>query len=121
MTEVSRFKPVDNQTTGLTLTPNAVAHIKKAIEKQGLGKGLRLEIKKTGCSGYSYLVSIPNEPREDEQVFEQDGLLIMVAKQSLHLVQGTRIDYTQEGLSSSFKFHNPNQKGICGCGESFTT
>lgn len=122
MTEISRFNPVDEAVTALTLTPNAAAHTKKAIEKQGFGKGLRLEIKQTGCSGYTYLVSILDEPHPDEYVFTvQDGLLITVAKQFLDLVQGTRIDYTQEGLNSGFKFYNPNQKGVCGCGESFTT
>lgn len=120
MTEISRFNPLDEVPTALTLTANAVAHTKKAIEKQGFGKGLRLEIKQTGCSGYAYLVSILDEPHLDEYVFTvQDGLLITVAKQFLDLVQGTCIDYTQEGLNSGFRFQNPNQKGVCGCGESF--
>ena len=123
MTEVSVFNPpVDQGSLAITLMPNAVSHIKQAIAKQGFGCGLRVEIKQTGCSGYTYVVSILDEPREDEHVFTaQDGLLITVTKKCLDLVYGTSIDYAKEGLNGGFKFNNPNQKGICGCGESFTT
>lgn len=121
MSEVSLFDPANQSIEPVTLTAAAVSRVKNTIAKQGSGKGMRLIIKKTGCSGYSYHVDIFDQEDADDYIFPaQDGLLIAVSKTFLDLVKGTRIDYVQEGLSSGFRFYNPNQKGVCGCGESFT-
>lgn len=119
MSDVLLFNP--NAPASVTLTPAAFSYLKNTIEKRGSGKGLRLSVKKTGCSGYSYVVDILDETTADDYIFPlQDELVIAVAKSFLDIVQGTRIDYVQKGLNGGFEFDNPNQKGICGCGESFT-
>ena len=121
MTEALLFNPNNQSIEPITLTPSAASYTKNSIAKQGSGKGLRLVIKKTGCSGYSYHVEILNEEQSDDYVFPvQDGLSVVVAKTFLDVVKGTCIDYVHEGLNSGFRFYNPNQKGECGCGESFT-
>jgi iron-sulfur cluster assembly protein len=106
----------------VTLTANAALYVQETIAKQGTGCGLRMEINQTGCSGYTCVVSILDEPRPDEYIFiAQDGLCVSVPKNYLNIVEGTVIDYVTDALNSGFKFDNPNQKGICGCGKSFTT
>jgi iron-sulfur cluster assembly accessory protein len=116
MSDVSLFDPNQQQIEPLTLTPAAIAHIKSFGKK-----GIRLVIKKTGCSGYAYHVEIFEEQQTEDHIFPlEDGLSIAVPKTFLDLVKGTRIDYVHEGLNSGFRFYNPNQKGACGCGESFT-
>ncbi len=121
MSEVSLFDPTSQSIEPITLTAAAAFRVKNTIAKQGSGKGLRLVIKKTGCSGYSYQVEIFNEQQADDYIFPaQDDLCVVVSKAFLDLVKGTRIDYIQAGLGSGFRFYNPNQKGECGCGESFT-
>jgi iron-sulfur cluster assembly protein len=122
MSEVLKFNPSNTENVEpLTLTPDAVAYIQKTIKQRGSGKGLRLTVKKTGCSGYAYLAEILDDVTADDRVFlAEDGLLIAVPQSVLDLVAGTRIDYTQTNLKGGFEFDNPKQKGVCGCGESFT-
>lgn len=105
----------------VTLTANAALYVQETIAKEGTGCGLRMEFNQTGCSGYTCIVSILDEPKPDEYIFTvQDGLCIAVPKNYLSVVEGTVIDYVRDGLSSGFKFDNPNQTGMCGCGKSFT-
>lgn len=122
MLEVLKFNPSNTQNIEpLTLTPDAVAYIQKTINQRGSGQGLRLTVKKTGCSGYAYLADILDEVAADDHVFSAEGgLLIAVPQSALDLLEGTRIDYAQTSLNGGFKFDNPKQKGVCGCGESFT-
>lgn len=121
MSDVLRFDPNDQPVEPITLTPSAALHVKDSIHKRGFGKGIRLMIKKTGCSGYSYVVEPLDEQQADDYVFPiEDELFVAVSQTFFDLVKGTCIDYVHEGLNSGFRFANPNQKGICGCGESFT-
>ena len=83
--------------------------------------GLRFGVRRTGCSGWGYAVDLAREAREDDTVFEQDGVRIHVDADSLPLVDGTEIDFLKNGLGEQFVFRNPNVAGECGCGESFTT
>jgi iron-sulfur cluster assembly protein len=103
----------------VSLTPSAVDRVRTYLEKRGRGVGLRLAVKKTGCSGYAYVVNYADEIGEHDVVFEQDGLKVIVDTDSLGFVDGTEIDFVRQGLNEAFKFHNPNVKGECGCGESF--
>jgi iron-sulfur cluster assembly protein len=103
----------------VSLTPSAADRVRTYLEKRGRGVGLRLGVKKTGCSGYAYVVNYADEIGEQDVVFEQDGIKVIVDTDSLGFVDGTQIDFVRQGLNEAFKFHNPNVKGECGCGESF--
>jgi iron-sulfur cluster assembly protein len=105
----------------ITLTPAALAHVEKMRANQP-DAILRLAVKQTGCSGFSYVPVLETEVKADDHVFAQsNGLIVCVDPTSLPYLQGITVDYVREGLSSSFKYINPNATGSCGCGESFTT
>lgn len=87
--------------------------------KRGTGLGLRLGIKKTGCSGFAYVVNYADEIMPQDAVFEADGVKVIVDRESLPLIDGTVVDFVKQGLNEAFKFQNPKAKGECGCGESF--
>lgn len=103
---------------GITLTARAAAHVKRFLADHGKA-ALRVSIKPTGCSGYSYVVEPAEGVGEEDRVFESQGIRIVVNAKSLSYLAGTELDYTREGLNERFEFHNPNVKATCGCGESF--
>ena len=82
--------------------------------------GVRFGVRKTGCSGYAYVVEIADHIGEGDRVIEQDGIKLVIDRKSIPYVAGTEIDFARQGLNSSFVFRNPNVTGECGCGESFT-
>jgi iron-sulfur cluster assembly protein len=81
--------------------------------------GLRLAVKTSGCSGLAYAIEFADEALPDDQVFDSHGLKLLVDARSLPFLDGTELDFVREGLNEGFKFHNPNAKANCGCGESF--
>ena len=103
----------------ITLTESAAKHIQSQIEKNGKGVGLRLGVKKSGCSGFAYILDIAQEVLENDTVFENFGAKLLVDAESLPFLEGTELAYVKEGLGHVFKFNNPNVKNQCGCGESF--
>lgn len=105
---------------GITLTDNAAQRVRSFLEKRGKGIGLRLGVKTTGCSGLAYVLEFVDEFDNDDEVFESQGIKVIVDPKSLVYIDGTRLDYIKEGLNEGFKFENPNVKDECGCGESFT-
>ncbi len=105
----------------ITLAPAALERVQGYLAESPGAVGLRFGVKRTGCSGWGYVVDMANEAREGDTVFEQDGVAIHVDAGSLALVDGTEIDFLKQGLNEQFVFRNPNVKGECGCGESFTT
>jgi iron-sulfur cluster assembly protein len=104
----------------VTLTPQAANHISRYLQRRGKGVGLRLGVRTTGCSGMAYKLEYVDEPDAADQVFESHGVKVFVDPKSLSYIDGTELDYAREGLNEGFKFHNPNEKATCGCGESFT-
>ena len=82
--------------------------------------GLRLAVRKTGCSGFAYVVNYADEVHADDRVFEDRGVKVFVDPESLPLVEGTTVDFVKQGLNEAFRFSNHNTKGECGCGESFS-
>ncbi len=104
----------------ITLTDNAADRVRSFLAKRGTGIGLRLGIKKTGCSGFAYVVNYADEIGAEDVVFDTSDVKIIVDRQSLELIDGTEVDYVREGLNEAFKFRNPNASGECGCGESFS-
>lgn len=104
----------------ITLTDVAADRVRSFLESRGKGVGLRLAIKTHGCSGMAYVMEFADEVEETDNVFETQGLKIIVDPKSLVYLDGTEMDFAKEGLSEGFKFSNPNEDGECGCGESFT-
>jgi iron-sulfur cluster assembly protein len=104
----------------VTLTSQAANHISRYLQRRGKGVGLRLGVRTTGCSGMAYKLEYVDEPDATDQVFESHGVKVFVDAKSLAYIDGTELDYAREGLNEGFKFHNPNEKATCGCGESFT-
>ena len=104
----------------ITFTENAAHQIKKQLEQRGKGLGLRLGVKKSGCSGYAYVLDYADEVHDTDQLIEAYGVKVIVNADSLPYLDGIELDYTREGINEAFRFNNPNVKDACGCGESFS-
>ncbi len=104
----------------ISITPAAADRVKHFLANRGRGLGLRLGVKSTGCSGYAYVVNYADDLAEGDVVFEAQGVKIIVDPQSLSYIDGTEVDFVKQGLNEAFRFRNPNVRGECGCGESFT-
>ena len=98
----------------ITLTESAASRVKTFLENRGSGVGLRLGIKTM-----AYIIEYADEVEEDDVIFEDHGIKVLVNPKSLVYLDGTELDYAKEGLNEGFKFNNPNVKDMCGCGESF--
>jgi iron-sulfur cluster assembly protein len=101
-------------------TASAVNHLKRLLEAKGpsSGLGLRLSVEKGGCAGWQYAMNI-TERAENDEIIECDGVRFFVAKDSLSMLSGSRIDYEDSLHDSGFKISNPNAARSCGCGTSF--
>lgn len=104
----------------ITLTDRAAARVRRYLDERGAGIGLRLSVKKTGCSGFAYVVNYADEIGDDDVVFDTEDVKVVVDRESLALIDGTEVDYVREGLNEAFRFRNPKATGECGCGESFS-
>ena len=104
----------------ITMTERAAEHVRKSLTHRGKGEGLRLGVRASGCSGKAYVLEFADSIQPDDEVFENHGIKVIVDRKSLVFLDGTELDYGKEGLNEGFKFSNPNVKGQCGCGESFT-
>jgi iron-sulfur cluster assembly protein len=104
----------------ISLTSAAADRVRSFLGRRGQGVGLRLSVKKTGCSGFAYVVNYADEIAADDVVFEDQGVKVIVDRASLDYIDGTEVDFVKQGLNEAFRFRNPNVKGECGCGESFT-
>jgi len=104
----------------ISLTESAANRVKTFLAARGQGLGLRLGVRKTGCSGFAYVVNYADAQAAGEVVFEDRGVKVFVDPQSLPYVDGTIIDFVKQGLNEAFRFRNPNVTGECGCGESFS-
>jgi iron-sulfur cluster assembly protein len=104
----------------ISLTSAAADRVRSFLGRRGHGVGLRLSVKKTGCSGFAYVVNYADDIGADDVVFEDGGVKVIVDRESLGFIDGTEVDFVKQGLNEAFRFRNPNVKGECGCGESFT-
>ena len=103
----------------ITLTERAASKIQQVIKKRGSGKGIRVGIRTTGCSGLAYVLEFVDVPMSEDQHIECLGCSIFVDPKSCVYIQGLVIDYVRNGLNEGFEFSNPNERDRCGCGESF--
>ncbi len=102
------------------LTSAARARMHEYLQRDADAIGVRFGARRTGCSGFAYVVDLASEVGSDDSVFDDDGLRIVVDRKWLPFINGTEIDYAKQGINAAFVFRNPNATGECGCGESFT-
>ena len=103
----------------ITLTNSAANRVQAFLANRGKGLGLRLGVKTSGCSGMAYVLEFADIINDDDSVFEDKNVKVIVDKKSLVYIDGTELDFVKEGLNEGFKFNNPNAQNECGCGESF--
>ncbi len=104
----------------IALTENAAKQIRKSLQKRGKGLGLRVGIRKVGCSGLAYTFDYADELGANDALFESHDAKLVVDQEALPYLDGSTLDFVREGLKETFKFENPNAKAQCGCGESFS-
>lgn len=111
-----------NTIAGISVTPNAVAEVRRYMEENGATEtaGLRVGVLPGGCSGFQYGLNIEDAPAEDDLVLDTNGLRLFVDPFSMQYLGGVEIDYVTTFQGSGFTFNNPNSSGGCGCGSSFT-
>src|SRR5262249_32595474 len=95
----------------ISLTESAAQRVRTFLEARGQGIGLRLGVRKTGCSGFAYVINYADAAQPDDVVFEDRGVKVLVDPVSLPLINGTVIDFIKQGLNEAFRFRNPNVKG----------
>jgi iron-sulfur cluster assembly protein len=106
---------------GVTLTERAAAKVKDLISKQTPPEGgLRVKVVGGGCSGLSYQLDIEKAPNPADKVVESHGVSVYLDPKSALFIGGTEIDWQESMMGAAFSFRNPNAKGTCGCGTSFT-
>jgi len=108
----------------ISITEPAAKHIKKMMGENKNAIGFRLSLKKTGCSGYSYVPSLIEKINSADLAFDVFDLKVFVDKECKEFIKNLEIDYVEDvnaGLKQKrLVFNNPNEKNRCGCGESFT-
>ncbi len=112
---------MNTQTPVITLTDSAIEKVKAMMAKEGKqGYALRFGLTTGGCAGLSYEMKFQKIPYDNDVVFEQKGLMVIVNQESLEYIKGVEIDYLDTLRESGFKYKNPNAKSSCGCGTSFS-
>jgi len=104
----------------ITFTESAAKHILTQLAQRGKGLGLRVGVKKVGCSGFAYTYDFADELRAGDSSFEAHDATVVVAADSLPYLDGARLDFVKDGLKQMFTLENPNVDNTCGCGESFS-
>lgn len=121
--KVETFSPEDViKEQGIVMTAAAIEHVRKQMKKQEGSIGLRLRIKTVGCSGKSYKPEIAMSIEENELSFHvaEDVQLLVKRDDFFNYLKNLTIDFERKGINAIFKYINPNEKGSCGCGESFS-
>jgi len=121
-TQPAEAAPAGAEYTPVTLTQKAADMVKITREQEGIdpSHGLRIAVRGGGCSGFEYALDFEKEPRENDWVYDQGGILVYVDAVSARYLEGTSIDYVLGSTGAGFKFNNPQARGTCGCGSSFT-
>jgi len=105
----------------LSLTPNAIKHLKSILEDSSeSNKAVKLGVKNGGCAGMAYTMDYIDEVRDTDEYINIDGIKLVIDPKAILFLLGTEMDYQKSTLNSGFIFNNPNQTDACGCGESVT-
>ncbi|MCO6452060.1 MAG: iron-sulfur cluster insertion protein ErpA [Caldilineales bacterium] len=117
------IEPITETTTGVNLTASAAAKLQEVLEQKGIAEthALRVFVQGGGCGGMQYGMTFDNNPREDDEVYQQHGMKVIVDPVSLFYINGARIDYVDSLMGGGFSIENPNATSSCGCGSSFRT
>ncbi len=118
---VESFDPVHAKASGtVNVTEAAIAHFRAQLALDNKAQAVRLSVKQSGCTGFKYVIDLVPEAKADDLHLQlEDGVELLVDKDSVAIVDGTQIDYVTEGVNRQLRFINPNAKDHCGCGESF--
>lgn len=115
---VSTFNP--NKISPVSFTASAIKHLSKQVASNH-AIGIEFKVKESGCSGYKYLLELAQEIENDAVIYPiNDTLNLYVSPKTLPLINGTQVDYVQQGVNFQLAFSNPNATASCGCGESFS-
>lgn len=119
---IDTFDPNDIEKSwhGISLTPSAAKQIAQLVSSEPAIIGLKLAVKKSGCAGFAYDMSLTKETSSDDLVYESHGSKVVVPMGSMAHLDGTEVDFVSEGINRVFKFNNPRATSACGCGESFS-
>lgn len=112
----------DPEKIDVSVSEEAAAHFRRQLQSHPDARAVRLSVKESGCTGYMYVVDLVEEDREvddDLHVPIDEQLDLRVARDSLAIINGTKIDLVTEGVNRQLRFLNPNAQDHCGCGESF--
>lgn len=104
----------------LTLSDAAVERVKVLLNSRGKpSAGIRVGVQTKGCSGLTYTLEFADEKGPMDEVVETKGVTVLIDPKATMFILGTEMDFVEDKLQSGFVFRNPNEKGRCGCGESF--
>ena len=113
-------KPARPRVAPIKISDAAAERIKQLLEKRGKpSAGIKVGVKKGGCSGLSYIIEYADEAGKFDEVIEEKNVRVFIDPKAIIYLIGTTMDFVQEKMKSGFVFVNPNEKGRCGCGESF--
>ncbi len=104
----------------ITVTDAAVGRIRALLDGRGKpSAGIRIGVRTKGCSGLSYTLEFADEKDDFDDQIEAGGVTILIDPKATMFILGTEMDFVEDSMQSGFVFRNPNEKGRCGCGESF--
>ncbi|KIM00137.1 Iron binding protein IscA for iron-sulfur cluster assembly [Paramagnetospirillum magnetotacticum MS-1] len=104
----------------MTITDAAAERVKVLLEKRGKPSvGIRIGVRSKGCSGMSYTLEYADEKTQFDEILEDKGVTVLIDPKATMFILGTEMDFVEDKMQSGFVFKNPNEKGRCGCGESF--
>ena len=116
---VDIYDPAASVSDALTMTPAALAHVRRQVAREG-AQGLLLDITESGCNGHMYALKFVAGAPPEARAFRFGDVEVFVRARHWPLLRGTEIDFVTEGLNATLTFKNPNASGECGCGESFS-
>lgn len=117
---INKKVPHNYDWKGITITQTAEDHINDLMKKNSEVIGLHIDIKKSGCAGFTYIITLVKEHLNNDLKFLYKNISLFVSVKSIPFIDGTEIDYITEGLNQKFIFKNPKAQNICGCGASFS-
>ena len=117
---IETAKPRRPRIAPLVVTEAAAQRVKTLLDGRGKpSAGIRIGVRSRGCSGLSYTIEFADAKSPMDEVVESNGVTVLIDPKASMFIIGTEMDYVEDKLQSGFVFRNPNEKGRCGCGESF--